>query len=123
MGSKLKVLLLGLLLIAAPAFAAGVDGDWSGSFDAGQGPIMIAFSFKADGAKLTGTTTGPDGSKIAIKDGKIDGANISFAVDFDAGGTAMTFKYTGVVSADSIALASDFQGMPFNITVKKVAAK
>jgi len=121
MRSKFKVLLLGLLLIAAPAFAAGIDGDWSGSFDAGQGPVQIGFTFKTDGANLTGTTTGPDGSKIAIKDGKIDGANISFAVDIDMGGNAMTLKYKGVVSADSIALASDFQGMPFNITVKKVA--
>ncbi|MEJ0005297.1 MAG: hypothetical protein WDM77_02615 [Steroidobacteraceae bacterium] len=108
-----------MLLVAAPAFAAGVDGDWTGSLDAGQGPIQISYTFKSDGAKLTGTTTGPDGSKVAIKDGKIDGANISFAVDFDMQGTAMTFKYTGVVSADSIALASEFQGMPFNITVKK----
>jgi hypothetical protein len=121
MGTKLKGLLLGLLLIAAPAFAAGVDGDWSGSFDSPNGPVQIGFSFKADGAKLTGTTTGPDGSKTAIKDGKIDGANISFAVDFDMGGNAMTFKYTGVVAADSIALASEFQGQAFNITVKKAA--
>ncbi len=35
----------------------------------------------------------------------------------------MTFKYTGVVSADGIALSSDFQGQAFNFTVKKVAAK
>lgn len=119
MGSKLKGLLLALLLVAAPAFAAGIDGDWSGSLDAGQGPITVGFSFKTDGAKLTGTTTGPDGMKIPIKDGKVDGANISFAVDIDMGGNAMTFKYTGVVSGDSIALTSEFQGMPFNITVKK----
>lgn len=118
---KLKGLLLTLLLIASPAFAAGVDGDWTGSFDAGQGPIDISYTFKADGAKLTGTTTGPDGTKIALKDGTIDGNKIAFSVDLDLGGTAVTFKYTGVVSADSIALTSDFQGMPFNITVKKVA--
>ena len=62
-------------------------------------------------------------AKIAIKDGKIDGANISFAVDVDLGGNAMTLKYTGVVAADSIALTSDFQGMPVNITVKKVGGE
>jgi hypothetical protein len=121
MRNKLKGLLVGLLLMASPAFAAGVDGDWTGSFDAGQGPIEISYTFKADGAKLTGTTTGPDGMKIPIKDGTIDGNKIAFAVDIDFGGTAMTLKYTGVVGADSIALTSDFQGMPFNITVKKAA--
>ncbi len=121
MGAKLRTLLFGLLLFCAPAFAAGVDGDWSGSLDTPNGPVQISYSFKADGATLTGTTGGPDGSKVAIKDGKIDGDKISFAVDFDLGGTPTTFKYTGVVAADSIALSSDFQGQAFNFTVKKTA--
>jgi hypothetical protein len=123
---KLKALLLGLLgslLIAVPAFAAGVDGNWSGTLDSPNGPVQIDYVFKSDGAKLTGTTTGPDGTKLAIKDGKIDGNNISFAVDVDFGGSPTTIKYTGVVAADSIALILDFQGMPVNITVKKAAAK
>jgi len=123
MVTRLKGLLLALLLMSAPAFAANVDGDWSGSFDSPNGPVAISYTFKADGAKLTGTTTGPDGAKVAIKDGKIDGANISFAVDVDMGGNAMTLKYTGVVAADSIALTLDFQGQPVNITVKKATAK
>lgn len=122
---KFKALLLGLLLVSAPAFAAPVDGDWSGSLDSPNGPIMISYSFKADGKTLTGTTTGMDGAKIAIKDGKIDGNNISFTLDLDMQGTAMSFKYTGVVSAaaDSIALATFFQDMPITFTVKKTAAK
>jgi hypothetical protein len=121
MRSKLRMLLLGLLLCCGPAFAAGVDGDWSGSLDTPNGPVQIAYSFKADGTTLTGTTTGPDGAKVAIKDGKVDGDKISFAVDFDLGGTPTTFKYTGVVSADGIALSSDYQGQSFNFTVKKSA--
>jgi hypothetical protein len=124
MSVKFKGLLLGVLgslLISLPAFAAGVDGNWTGSLDSPNGPVQIDYSFKADGPKLTGTTTGPDGTKLAIKDGKIDGNNISFAVDVDFGGTPTTIKYTGVVAADSIALTLDFQGMPVNITVKKAA--
>jgi hypothetical protein len=102
MRTTLKGLLLALLLIAAPAFAANVDGDWTGSFD---------------------SPSGPDGAKLAIKDGKIDGVNISFAVDVDFGGSPMTLKYTGVVAADNIALTLDFRGQPVNITVRKAAAK
>ncbi len=71
---KFKALLLGLLLVSSvPAFADPVDGDWTGSLDTPNGPVMIAYTFKADGATLTGSTTGPDGMKIPIKDGKIDG--------------------------------------------------
>jgi hypothetical protein len=121
MGSKLKALLLAVLLFSAPAFAAGVDGDWSGSLDTPNGAVQISYSFKADGATLTGSTTGPDGSKLAIKDGKIDGDKITFAVDIDLGGTPTTFKYTGVVSANGIALTTDFQGQPMSFTVKKAA--
>jgi hypothetical protein len=123
MGTRLKGLLLALLLLSAPAFAASVDGDWSGSFDSPNGPVAISYTFKAVGASLTGTTTGPDGAKLPIKDGKIDGANISFGVDVDLGGGPVTLKYTGVVAADSIALTLDFQGQPVNITIKKAAAK
>ncbi len=109
MGTIFKALLLGLLLCCAPAFAAGVDGDWSGSLDTPNGPVQISYSFKADGGTLTGSTTGPDGSKLPIKDGKVDGNKISFSVDIDLGGTPTTFKYIGVVSADGIALSTDFQ--------------
>jgi hypothetical protein len=119
----LKALVLALLLASAPAFAANVDGDWSGPIDSPDGPVQMNYAFKADGATLTGTTTGPDGVKLTIKDGKVVGANISFAVDVDFGGTAMTLKYTGVVAADSIALTMDFQGQPVKITVKRAPAK
>ncbi len=120
---KFYTALASLLLLAVSAFAADVDGKWAGTMSTPMGDIPVGFTLKADGAKLTGTTTGPDGSKLALKDGKVDGAKISFAVDADMGGTAMTLKYTGVVAADSIALTLDFQGMPVNITVKRKAAK
>ena len=123
MRAILKGLALGLLLVAAPVFAAGIDGDWSASIDSPNGPVTIGYTFVTDGAKLTGSTTGPDGAKLALKDGKIEGANISFSVDADFGGGPMTLKYTGVVAADSIALTLDFQGMPVNLTAKRVAAK
>ncbi len=61
MRSKLRTLLFGLLLCCAPAFAASVDGDWSGSLDTPNSPVQISYTFKADGATLTGTTSGPDG--------------------------------------------------------------
>ena len=123
MKAILKALCLGLVLVSSRAFADGVDGDWTGSLDSPNGPVAIGFSFKAVGDTLTGSTTGPDGAKLAIKDGKINGDKIAFAVDVDMGGSPTSFKYTGMVTADAIALTTDFMGQPINITVKKTAAK
>jgi hypothetical protein len=110
---------LGVLLVSTSAFAATVDGKWTGMIDTPMGPLPVAFTFKADGAMLAGSTTGPDGGELPIKAGKIEGDKISFAVDLDFGGMAFTLEYTGVVSPDQIKMAADFMGMPFEFVVKK----
>jgi hypothetical protein len=120
---KIHVLTLGLgiLLLAAPAFAATVDGKWTGSIDTPNGPVTVSFMFKADGNALTGSTTGPDGGEVQLKNGKIDGNTISFSVDLDFGGMPFTLAYTGVVAPDQIKLTADFAGMPFEFVVKKAS--
>lgn len=111
--------LAALLLLAASAFAADVDGKWAGTMATPMGDIPVGFTFKSAGPALTGSTTGPDGADIAIKDGKIDGANISFSITFDFGGMPFTLMYKGIVSADSIKFTGDAGGMPFELVVKK----
>ena len=69
----LLVVMLALVLVGRPAGAADVDGQWSGSLDSPTGPVQMGFTFKADGATLSGTSTGPDGAEVAIKNGTIDG--------------------------------------------------
>jgi hypothetical protein len=118
---KIHALVLGILLMAAPAFAAAVDGKWTGSIDTPNGPVTVSFTFKSDGNSLTGTTTGPDGAEVPLKAGKIDGNNISFSVDLDFGGMPFTLAYMGVVSPDQIKLTADFMGMPFEFVVKKAS--
>jgi hypothetical protein len=115
----LLVVMLAFVLVAAPARAADVDGKWTGSLDSPMGPVPMGFNFKANGATLNGTSTSPDGSDVAIKDGKIDGNKISFVVSIDFGGMAFDLNYTGIVSADNIQLTLDFMGMPMPFTVKK----
>lgn len=107
------------LLSAAPASAADVDGKWSGSIDAGQGPINILFTFKADGTTLTGSTTGPDGMEVALRDGKIDGNNLTFKVTLDFGGMPLELSYKGVMSGKDMKVTIDFMGMPVEVNVKK----
>jgi hypothetical protein len=108
-----------VLLAAVPAHAADIDGKWTGSLDTPMGAVQLGFNFKADGAALTGTTTGPDGSEIAIKNGKIDGDKISFVVSIDFGGMALDLNYTGVVKPDNVQMTLDVMGMPFAFVLKK----
>ncbi len=110
-----------LLLLTASAFAADVDGKWAGTMSTPMGDIPVGFTLKAYGAKLTGTTMGPDGADVKIMDGKVDGANISFTVTFDFGGMPFMLAYKGVVSGDSIKFNIDVAGMPFDLVVKKAA--
>ena len=68
---------------------------------------------------LNGSMAGPDGGDIAIKDGMIDGANISFWLSIDMGGNALKLTYKGVVASDQIKISGDAAGMPFEFVVKK----
>ena len=118
-----RALILALLLWAAPAMAADVDGKWAGTVSTPGGDFPVTFEFKADGTKLTGTTMSPDGGSVNIKDGKIDGNKIAFGVSLDFGGMAIDIAYTGVVSPTELKLTADVLGMPLEFTVKKEAAK
>ncbi len=115
------LLVFGLILVASMAFAAPIDGKWAGEIPGMDGnPMKLSYTFKADGATLTGSTAGPDGKDIPIKNGKIDGNNVSFAVSIDFGGQEMTMEYKGVLSGDTLKLTLDMMGQPMEFTLKKV---
>jgi hypothetical protein len=107
------------LLFAVTAWAADVTGTWSGQMGAPNGEgFQISFTFKQDGAKLTGSVTGPQGDPIEIGDGKVDGDKLSFTVSFNG----MTIKHEGTIAGDEIKLTAhsdqgDFPGGP--ITLKR----
>jgi hypothetical protein len=116
---NLKALACALLLVAAPAFAADIDGKWTGSLATDNGPVELSYVFKADGKTLSGSTMGPDGSSIALKNGTINGDKITFSIDVDFGGGPTTFMYTGVMTPAEIKLHTEFMGMPIDFTLKK----
>ena len=117
---KIAALTLGFLLIAGLAIAAGIDGKWTGSVPGmGGDPMTINYTFKANGNVLTGSTTGMDGKDVPIKDGKIDGNNVSFSVTFDFGGQEMKMEYKGVLSGDQLKLTFDMMGQPSEILLKR----
>ncbi len=115
----MKTLII-LALLATSAFAADVDGKWTGSMTTPGGDVNVGFTFKADGAALTGTTTGPDGMDVKITDGKLDGNNVSFTVNLDFGGMPFVLNYKGVLAGTQIKFTIDVFGMPLELTVKKI---
>lgn len=109
----------GVLLLAGFAFGADVDGKWTGTIAGMDGNDMtIEFTFKAEGNSLTGVHI-VNGQETPIKDGKIDGNNISFSVTLDLGGQEMKIDHKGVVSADQIKMTYDMMGQPGEILLKK----
>ncbi len=112
-------LLVIALLLAGSVFAADVDGKWTGTMSTPNGDVPVAFTFKADGATLSGTTAGPDGAEVKISDGKVDGDNITFTITFDFGGMPITLNYKGAVAKDQIKFNIEVAGMPFELIVKR----
>ena len=106
----LLVVMLALVLVAAPARAADVDGKWSGTLESPMGPVQMGFAFKADGAALSGTSTGPDGAELTIKDGKVDGNKISFVEKATYQGMPLVFNYTGELKGDQIHFNHELMG-------------
>ena len=106
------------LLVAGFAFAADIDGKWTGEIDFGGQKMPVEYTFKADGATLTGSTTIMD-NPVSIKDGKIDGNNISFSITFGEGEQAMKIEYKGVLTGDQLKLTFDMMGQSTDIVLKK----
>lgn len=107
-----KILTLASLSTAFTLIAAAADvtGKWVAQVPGRDGQSReVVYNLKADGSKLTGTMSGPQGAEIAISDGKIEGDSIAFDVKLEFNGNSMVRKYSGVVSGDEIKMKSQTQ--------------
>lgn len=99
-------------LFAVSALAADISGNWSGTLQAGGDAIPLAFVFKQDGEKLTGTVTHPQSEPLPLKEGKVQGDKISFNVMAEMNGTPTKFLVQGAVKADEITVNIAAEGGP-----------
>jgi hypothetical protein len=98
------------VLLAMTASAADVSGKWSAQVPGRNGQTRdTTFNLKADGDKLTGTMTGPQGD-VEIKDGKISGDNLSFKVTLEFNGNSIVLLFKGVASGDQIKFTRGREG-------------
>lgn len=98
---KLAVACFFVVLGAATALAADLNGKWTASVETPRGTQAITFDFHTEGAKLTGTITSPRGTSD-IQDGKIDGDNLSFTQAVSFNGNDFTINYAGKADGDTI---------------------
>jgi len=113
---KYLSLVVVILLLAGFASAADIDGEWAGEI-VGQN-MEIAFTFKAEGTTLTGVHIVTE-METAIKDGKIEGNDISFTVTLDIGGQETEIPHKGTISGDEIKMTYEMTGQPGEILVKR----
>src|SRR5436305_8619342 len=96
---------MGLLL--ALAIAADVSGKWTGDMPGRGGDTTpTTFNFKAEGDKLTGSMTGPQGD-IPLQNGKIAGNEISFTTTLEFNGNSVKLVYKGTMSGDQIKMSRE----------------
>jgi hypothetical protein len=114
---------LAMTLSAATAMAADVTGTWTGEAKGPDGSsFQLTFTFKQDGAALTGTVQLPQNDPIAISNGKVDGDKFTFDDSFNG----ITIHHDCTVDGDSIKMSTktdsaDFPGMELTLTRVKDA--
>lgn len=113
---------LSVAFLTAAAWAADVTGTWKGDIEGPDGSISLTYTFKQDGAKLTGTVTGPQGDPLELQEGKVEGDKIHFAVNVPFNGGSKFISDGAIKSDDEISLETKTDsGESFGgaITLKK----
>jgi len=113
---KKKSLLSALLVLVVVTicFAADITGHWTGRIN---DQFDVSYDFKVNGTTLTGTSTGPDGNIIDIKNGLIKGDSVSFTLHIMDNDVPIK----GVVKGDVMSLSMSFNGNPMSFELKKAA--
>jgi len=95
-------------------FAQDITGKWSGRI---MDQFDVTYDFKVDGEKLTGNTTGPDGSVVPLQDGVIKGDDLSFTIHIMDNDMKVTGKVKGTVI--TLTMPGMGGGEPVSFDLKK----
>jgi hypothetical protein len=86
--------------------AASVGGEWDMTIDADGQTLRATLTLEQDGATFTGTMD-MQGQTMQVKEGVIDGNEISMVAVMDQGGQTMEIDITGTVEGDSASGEAD----------------
>jgi hypothetical protein len=105
MMKKLLCILAIVLMTSSAVAMVATDftGTWVGELKMPSGdPIELTYTFKVDGATVTGSVAGPQGDPIVIEDGKIDGDKLLFNVSYNGA----TIKHECVIAGDDMKITT-----------------
>jgi hypothetical protein len=99
----MKKLFIAAVLSAVCAFGAEVSGKWAGTADAkssdgSTNTESVYFTFKQDGAIVTGTASGPNEAH-SVEKGKVEGNTLTFELAPEGRGV---FKVKLTVDGDNM---------------------
>jgi hypothetical protein len=100
------IAVVALLVLTSSLWAADFAGKWT----AQAGDAVITLTFKVDGNTLTGTVDNPQAGPTDIKEGKIDGDNISFLVVRKIGENDVKITWKGKAAGDEIKFTREAPG-------------
>ena len=119
MAKLVRTLVLVAFCIVSGLARADVTGTWTASFDTQVGKQTYTYTFKVDGATLTGTAKGNLIADSVLSDGKVDGAKITFVEKGTYMGMPLTFNYSGELVGDEIKFKRELMGFPAEEFVAK----
>jgi hypothetical protein len=96
-----------MLIAAATLVAADITGKWKTQAQGSD----ITLVFKVEGTALTGTIENSQmPGAVEIKEGKIDGDNVSFTIVRKFGETEMKILWKGTIAGDEIKFKRETAG-------------
>lgn len=112
MNRKLLSIALALVATAALAYAADVNGAWSGELHTREGgAFQVTLTLKAQGDKVTGTYGQGSAEDVNIENGKLAGDTLTFSITRQGrDNQSLKFNYTGKVEGNTMKLTSQREG-------------
>ena len=99
---KLSLFVLFMALGTVVALAATIDGKWNAAINTPMGARNYSFEFHVEGNNLTGKAVDEQGNATEIKEGKIDGDNVSFVEEHNGDMGSIRIVYNGKLNGDEI---------------------
>jgi hypothetical protein len=108
------------VLAPLPLLATEVAGKWKGQMESGDREVI--FDLKAEGGKVTGTMSDPEGKPRPITEGELNGDDISMTIASEWQGEPVKLLAKGKIQGDQmkLTLSSENGEWSTEVALKKV---